>query len=386
MSSNEYTYDQNGRMTKDLNKKISSIQYNLLNLPQSITYSTNKSATYTYDAKGNKLRVVYTNPSSTIDYCGNMIYEGGALKQILVDGGYVTFSGSTPTYHYYLQDHLGNNRVVCNASSTVEQVNHYYPYGGLFGESTNGDIQRFKYNGKELDRMHGLDWYDYGARHMTPDVGRFTTMDPLAEKYYHTSPYAYCDNNPVNAIDLNGDTITYTYKGEQYTYMKDSNNIGFYDLNGNKLDSPFANVLSRALQDIDSGEKGKKLINYLSSSNKNVNIIPDAEKNETSFRKGKIIVNWNPDDECGAGLNEFNRQETPPFVTLAHELYHAEDYARFGYSNQIMWYTSSNGVVKLSEYYTSIRENAIRKEHGLPLRRYYSVYNSGKPYPFSIIP
>ena len=142
--SNEYTYDQNGNLTKDLNKKISSIQYNLLNLPQSITYSTNKSATYTYDAKGNKLRVVYTNPSSTIDYCGNMIYEGGALKQILVDGGYVTLNGTTPVYHYYLQDHLGNNRVVCNASGTVEQVNHYYPFGGLFGQSTNGDTQRYK--------------------------------------------------------------------------------------------------------------------------------------------------------------------------------------------------------------------------------------------------
>ena len=202
--SNEYTYDQNGNLTKDLNKKISSIQYNLLNLPQSITYSTNKSATYTYDAKGNKLRVVYTNPSSTIDYCGNMIYEGGALKQILVDGGYVTLNGTTPVYHYYLQDHLGNNRVVCNASSTVEQVNHYYPFGGLFGESTNGDTQRYKYNGKELDRMHGLDWYDYGARHMAPDASRFTTIDPMTEKYYNMSPSAYCGNNPINAIDPDG--------------------------------------------------------------------------------------------------------------------------------------------------------------------------------------
>ena len=36
------------------------------------------------------------------------------------------------TYQY---DHLGNNRVVVNESGTVEQVNHYYPYGGLMGES-----------------------------------------------------------------------------------------------------------------------------------------------------------------------------------------------------------------------------------------------------------
>ena len=201
---------------RDFSKNAFLIQHYLVNLPQSITYSTNKSATYTYDAKGNKLRVVYTNPSSIIDYCGNMIYEGGALKQILVDGGYVTFSGSTPTYHYYLQDHLGNNRVVCNASSTVEQVNHYYPFGGLFGESTNGDTQRYKYNGKELDRMHGLDWYDYGARHM--DAMRFTTMDPLAEKYYGLSPYAYCGNNPVNAIDLRGDTRIIDKEGNLFNF------------------------------------------------------------------------------------------------------------------------------------------------------------------------
>jgi hypothetical protein len=51
-----------------------------------------------------------------------------------------------------------------------------------------------------------------------------------------------------------------------------------------------------------------------------------------------------------------------------------------------MWYSSPNGIVTMSEYYTSVRENRIRKEHGLPLRRYYSIYSSGKPYPYSIIP
>ena len=204
--SNEYTYDQNGNLTKDLNKKISSIQYNLLNLPQSITYSTGKSATYIYDASGKKLQTSYKLSASATpiptDYCSNIIYENNVLKQILVDGGYITFNGSTPQYHYYLQDHLGNNRVVCNASSTVEQVNHYYPFGGLFGQSTNGDTQRYKYNGKELDRMHGLDWYDYGARHM--DAMRFTTIDPLAEKEFDMSPDAYCGNNPMIRVDKDG--------------------------------------------------------------------------------------------------------------------------------------------------------------------------------------
>ena len=138
------------------------------------------------------------------DYCGNMIYENNVLKQILVEGGYIAFSGPAHYYYYYLKDHLGNNRVVVSPSGTPLQVNHYYPFGGLFGESTGNSLQRFRFNGKEFDRTHGLDWYDYGARHMTPDVGRFTTIDPMAEKYYNISPYAYCANNPINVIDPNG--------------------------------------------------------------------------------------------------------------------------------------------------------------------------------------
>ena len=202
----EYTYDQNGNMTKDLNKKISSIQYNLLNLPQQIAYQSGNKALYAYDATGKKLSIVYNVGTSgyTYSYCRNFIYRNGTLEKILVDGGYITFSGTTPAYHYYLQDHLGNNRVVCNASGIIEQVNHYYPFGGLFGESTNGSTQVYKYNGKELERTNGLDWYDYGARNMSPDIGRYTSIDPLAEKDYATSPYAYCGNNPLIRVDKDG--------------------------------------------------------------------------------------------------------------------------------------------------------------------------------------
>jgi RHS repeat-associated protein len=109
--------------------------------------------------------------------------------------------------------------VVLNQSGTVEQVNHYYPFGGLMGESTAGGVQPYKYNGKELDRMHGLDLFDYGARHYDAALGRWFVMDPMAEKYYSISQYAYVGNNPVNAVDLRGDSLTLVGDKIQETLM-----------------------------------------------------------------------------------------------------------------------------------------------------------------------
>ena len=203
----EYGYDKNGNLIKDLNKGILQIAYNSLNLPTTIKMEGGKSISYVYDAQGKKLQASYvtTMPSSsmTLDYCDNMIYENGKLTQILVDGGYISFTNSEPVYHYYLKDHLGSNRVVVNqATGEVEQVNHYYPFGGLMAESTGGNGQRYKYNGKELDRMHGLDWYDYGARWYAGM--RFLTQDSKLEKYYTISPYVYCLNSPIRLFDNDG--------------------------------------------------------------------------------------------------------------------------------------------------------------------------------------
>jgi len=100
---------------------------------------------------------------------------------MLVDGGYIEGG----VYHYYMTDHLGNNRVVVNASSMVTQRNHNYPFGTAFAENTVDEQkqQPYKYNGKELHQTHGLNLYDYSARYYESAVGRFTTVDMLAEKY-----------------------------------------------------------------------------------------------------------------------------------------------------------------------------------------------------------
>ena len=203
---NEYNYDSNGNLTKDLNKGITNISYNCLNLPSVVTFSDGSTVTYTYAADGTKLKTVHKTGSTTTttDYCGNVVYENGVQKLLLTDEGYVTLSDSK--YHYYLKDHQGNNRVVINQSGTVEETNHYYPFGGVFASS--GNVQPYKYNGKELDAKKGLNWYDYGARHYDAALGRFTTVDPSAENYYSTSPFTYCLNNPLNYIDpLGTDTV-----------------------------------------------------------------------------------------------------------------------------------------------------------------------------------
>ena len=78
----EYTYDKNGNLTKDLNKNISNIQYNLLNLPSQVVLAGSNSIDYEYGADGTKLRTVHKTGGTnlTTDYCGNAIYENGGIK------------------------------------------------------------------------------------------------------------------------------------------------------------------------------------------------------------------------------------------------------------------------------------------------------------------
>ena len=110
-----------------------------------------------------------------------------------------------------------------NSATAVEQTNDYYAYGGPWGNtSTNQGFQPFKYNGKELDRIHGLDWYDYGARRYDPACAQFTQMDPLCEQYPHLSPYAYCAGNPVRYVDPDGrEWITVKYKNDSFFFYDD---------------------------------------------------------------------------------------------------------------------------------------------------------------------
>ena len=80
----------------------------------------------------------------------------------------------------------------------------YYAMGVQYTENFGRDEQPYLYNGKEFIEAHGLNTYDYGFRGYYAPIGRFTTIDPLAEQTPWQSPYAYAGNNFVNYIDWMG--------------------------------------------------------------------------------------------------------------------------------------------------------------------------------------
>ena len=198
----EYAYDANGNLVKDLNKDILRISYNSLNLPDTVRFGDGSTISYVYACDSTKVRAVHSikGVTTVTDYRGHTVYENGVAGRILTDEGYLSLPDKK--FHYYLKDHQGNNRVVIGEDGTVEEVNHYYPFGGMFAGTDS--VQPYKYNGKEFDGSCGLDWYDYGARRYDAALGRFTTADPMAEKNFPWSPYLYCNGSPVLHVDKEG--------------------------------------------------------------------------------------------------------------------------------------------------------------------------------------
>lgn len=304
----EYTYDANGNMTSDRNKGISSITYNMLNLPQTVLFEDGHETCYTYAADGRKLRVEYRlnnfsiveaekakasdgydaiasplaldengiieTPAEQIsrtlmtrDYCGNYIYKNGSLERVMTENGYMQDGG----LYFYIKDYQGNVRVVLNQANQPVEVNSYYPYGALMAATTTEGSQPYKYGTKELDRENGLDWYDSKARMYDPTIGRTPTQDPMAEKYYSLSPYAWCAGNPIRLVDLDGKDPIYAKKG--FLFWKHVELIG----DDGKQSSNSYLVRGNVQKNVEAATKnGEKYNGDLSESN-DVILIPTGQ-------------------------------------------------------------------------------------------------------------
>ena len=268
------TYNDAGSLVSDAGRKIAKIDYDLNNNPVRIQFTNGNVTKYIYSATGEKLRVIYQTavPNITVtigssrelssseiqctdytDYLlgGTLTLKNGRIGKYQFDEGYCqaekyiyNTSQDDFTFCYYDQDHLGNIRQVTEADGSskgeVIQTMRYYPFGAQFCDGTaDSNVQSRRYNGKEFDQMHGLNTYDYGARQYNPVTARWDRGDPLCEMYYSISPYAYCANNPIKHVDIDGEEPT-TYEAAlmaKHVYGDDVKLAGGWQLskNQNKL-------------------------------------------------------------------------------------------------------------------------------------------------------
>ena len=175
---------------------------------------------YSYLADGTKVEarrytigkwLIYRGPFVYRVYTTNSYYP----ESVEFSGGRVTRTGAM----LHVKDYLGSVRAVIDGSTgTIYKAADYSAFGA---ESPAGSMQieaipnnahplttitlRDGYTGKEDQTPEfGTGYIDFGARQYSPTLRRWMVPDPMSEKYYGTSPYAFCGNNPVNFVDPDG--------------------------------------------------------------------------------------------------------------------------------------------------------------------------------------
>jgi RHS repeat-associated protein len=242
----EYIYDLNGNMTQDLNRNI-IIDYNHLNLPKYI-YSDYGHIKYDYDANGvlTERSIFYQNNVllEKYRYFGDIMLDNYGIDQITTpEGSLKSLQNGQFEYNYHINDHLGNVRVVIRPETDVTpeilQRNEYFPFG--MAVSDDFGVNNKLYNGKELQTEMKHAFYDYGARFYDPQLGRWHSVDPLAEKSRRWSPYNYCMDNPIRFIDPDGMEMTdfLDKDGNKILHVEDGSNAVFQLTGNDKTDESF---------------------------------------------------------------------------------------------------------------------------------------------------
>ncbi|MCI5058411.1 MAG: DUF6443 domain-containing protein [Flavobacteriales bacterium] len=216
-----YDYDDNGNMTRDNGREM-DIHYTHKNLPRVIAFDNLDSIRNHFDASGSKhisesKGSGHTNWSQKL-YIGEFTYNNGTLESIKTPSGRaVPNNNGSFDFEYVISDNVGNARVsfsdkdgngkIEEEQGEILQRNHYYPFGMQMDghwKQVHGIENEFKYNGKELHADFGLNWYDYGARWYEPALGKWHSIDPLAENFLSLSPYTYSYNDPIQYFDPDG--------------------------------------------------------------------------------------------------------------------------------------------------------------------------------------
>jgi RHS repeat-associated protein len=188
---------------------------------------------------------------------------------------------------------------VSTTTGAVLEENHYYPFGMLNEQLSAPGItdpkNMYKYNGKELQKELSLEWLDYGARFYDPQIGRWHTIDPMAEVSRRWSSYTYGMNNPVKFVDPDGRIVRFA-PGVSEQFKKD------YMTAVNALKTHNSGSFIKTLED-------SRTVYTISESN-NLNSKFDPKSNTIIWSSNAMMLTTN-----GSSIS--------PTTILNHELDHA---------------------------------------------------------------
>ncbi|WP_305983540.1 RHS repeat-associated core domain-containing protein [Roseivirga thermotolerans] len=120
--------------------------------------------------------------------------------------------------------------------------------------SSNAPLSKpnnFKYNGFEEQTDFDLGWYDYLARQYDPQLGRFLSIDPMADLMRRHSPYNYAFDNPIRFIDPDG--MNPEDKVEDTEVVKTHSVDLYTDPDGVQQVSSYTEVITTSKQTDDEG-------------------------------------------------------------------------------------------------------------------------------------
>ena len=204
-TSGTYAYDLNGNMTHDGANNF-DLTYNKLNMIETISQNNTILAKYSYLSDGTKLSATDADGNG-LYYLGSLVYNSQngdlSLESAAFSSGRFIVTSNGIESHYFVTDHLGSVRAVVNNDGEVIERNHYYPFGMRWNTGELSD-NRYRYNGKEDQTFVNVSYTDYGARMYNGQIGRWFTVDLLAENHYSISPYVLCNNNPIRFEDKDG--------------------------------------------------------------------------------------------------------------------------------------------------------------------------------------
>ena len=269
-------------------------------------------------------------------------------------------------------------RLTCAGNiGEVLQSMEYLPSGVTYNQR-NYSMQPYRFCGKEEVTLHGFDMYDSQARWQYSLIPRFSSMDPLAEDYYHLSPYAYCAGDPVNLVDPDGRKIMISDGTNMYIWMEHNGVWGFYDNDGNLYsgDTEYMNEYSNALIELSSTNTGYYIVSTLANDESFDVTLFSIPSLGNKYSSDAPSINWNYKTEYLKYIPTTNGPQKNIITSLGHELAHAV-FQRDGGDSKETWEAFPGENISISEIYTTHIENKIRSERGLPLRTHYLSDENG---------